>query len=116
MKYFSLLFPAMLCVNVLLAQNCDNLISMDEDKTTGDKTYSANDFITLMNNDGDTSLQLLPILINNQKSLILSLNAKKIRCVDPTDEIHFLFADNTKYNTTGNQDLNCEGAFSLYFG
>jgi len=100
----------------LHSQDCSQYISIDEDKATHDKTYSGNDFITLISN-GDTTLKLLTLLINTQKTLILSLTAvKKIKCVDPADEIHFFFDDNTNYTTTGNQDFNCEGAFSIYFG
>jgi hypothetical protein len=100
----------------LFVQDCDKYITIDEDKTTHSKTFSGNDFITILSN-GDTTLKLLTLLINDQKTLILSLNAaKKIKCIDPADEIHFFFDDNTKYTSTGNQDFNCEGALSIYFG
>ena len=100
----------------LFAQECDQYIMVDEDNATHTKTFSGKDFINIIS-DGDTALKALTLLINNQKTLILSLNTvKKIRCVDPTDEISFFFDDNTKYSSTGNQDFNCEGAFSLYFG
>jgi hypothetical protein len=100
----------------LCAQGCDKYITADEDKITHNKTYTGNDFITIISN-ADTTLKLLTLLVNNQKTLILSFNTvRKIKCIDPTDEIHFSFEDNTKYTSTGNQDFNCEGALSVYFG
>jgi hypothetical protein len=115
-KIFQVLLLLMFLTNILYSQNCDNYISPEEDKTTGDKMYAAKDFI-IITKDGDTTLQLLSMLINDQKSLVLSLTTiKKIKCVDPSDEIHFLFDDKTKYDLSGNQEYNCEGAFSIYLG
>src|SRR5439155_27152683 len=95
---------------------CDDYISSEDDKTTGDKTYAGNDFINIIK-EGDTTLRLLTLLVNHQKSMILSLTTvKKIKCIDPADEIHLTFNDSTKYTLAGNQDFNCEGAFSVYLG
>jgi hypothetical protein len=98
------------------AQDCSQFITIDEDNSTHEKQYSGKDFIDLIDN-GDTTMQILTILSNDRATLILSISAlKKISCVDPTDEIDFTFADNSKYNATGNQGFNCNGAFSIYFG
>jgi hypothetical protein len=115
-KVLQILFPLILSVNILFSQDCDNHISSEVDKTTGDKTYTANDFINIIK-DGDTSLRVLTLLINHQRSMILSLTTvNRIKCVDPADEIHLTFDDSTKYTLSGNQDFNCEGAFSIYLG
>jgi hypothetical protein len=115
-KSMQILLLFMLPVNVLFSQHCDKYISSEEDKTTGDKSYTANDFINIIK-DGDTSLRVLTLLINHQKSMILSINTvNRIKCVDPGDEIHLTFDDSTKYTLSGNQEFNCEGAFSIYLG
>jgi hypothetical protein len=103
-------------VYVSYSQDCSEFITIDEDNNTHEKQYSGKDFIDIKDN-GDTTLQLLTMLSNDHATLILSLTAlKDIKCVDPTDEIDFTFADNSKYSATGNQDFNCNGAFSIYFG
>ncbi|HEY6975597.1 MAG TPA: hypothetical protein VH396_04870 [Chitinophagaceae bacterium] len=115
-KGFLTLFSFILSINMLFSQHCDKYISFEEDKTTGDKTYTANDFINIIK-DGDTSLRVLTLLINHQKSMILSITTvNRIKYVDPGDEIYFTFDDSTKYTLTGNQDFNTEGAFSIYLG
>jgi hypothetical protein len=97
------------------SQICNQYITVEED-ATGSKLYSGKDFINLINN-GDTTLQLLAMLSSDNATLILSVTAlEKIKCVDPNDEIYFTFEDNTKYNLSGNQDFNCKGALSIYFG
>src|SRR5215475_1669474 len=109
-----LLLILTLCINSSFAQDCNKYITMENDN--GTTLYSGKDFINLINN-GDTTLQLLTMLSNDQATLIFSITAlKKIVCVDPNDEIYFTFGDNTKYNLSGNQDFNCKGAFSIYFG
>src|SRR5215471_7023127 len=116
MQKITLLLLLLMLSPRLFSQNCDKYITVDIDQSTHSKTYTGNDFITITSN-GDTTLKLLTLLINNQKTLILSFNTvKKIKCIDPTDEIHFTFEDDTKFACTGNQDFNCEGALSIYFG
>jgi|SRR5215831_378474 len=98
------------------SQDCTEFIIVDEDNNTHEKQYSGKDFIDVVNNV-DTTLQLLTMLSNDRATLIFSLTAlKKISCVDPTDEIDFTFADNSRYSASGNQGFNCNGAFSIYFG
>lgn len=99
----------------LHSQNCEDYIIDEKDNTTGERIYSGKDFITLTNKE-DTVFQILTLLSNDQKTLILSLTAPKITCIDPYDEAYFTFEDNTKFHAAGNQDFNCNGAFSIYFG
>jgi hypothetical protein len=60
----------------LHSQDCDKHITVDENKTTHSRRFSGHDFITIISN-GDTTFKLLTLLINDQKTLILSLKYRK---------------------------------------
>jgi hypothetical protein len=94
---------------------CEDLITKEMDKVTGELTISAKDPLIISNKDDD---KLNIIFVKGDRDVIIvgiqAIGAS--RCIDDDDKINILFRDGTRLELRNNGKFNCDAMNTQYFG
>jgi hypothetical protein len=96
--------------------DCSSQIKISKDKMT-DKTtiFAPTEPIILTETEGEEAIALTWMVLHDN-TLVLSIIAIGEGCIDEKAMINLLFRDGTKHQFFANNDFNCDGRATVYFG
>lgn len=94
---------------------CEDLISEEIDKVTGETTISAKEPLIISNKDED-KLNILFVKGDRDVIIVLIQAIGASSCIDDDDKINILFRDGTRLELRNNGKFNCKSMNTQYFG
>jgi hypothetical protein len=95
--------------------DCSNFIQTIEDKMDGEKTTYSKNLISVPNfNENKKFVLSLSLGPNNE--IIFLIIAVGAGCIEEKNKINILFTDGSRLQLFSNDEFNCKGETTLYFG
>lgn len=112
-------FAALTMASAQDSTDCSKWITTDIDKMDGTSTTRANNGIVISGDGGKTGIGILMLRGGRSNSLlILSMIAsgEESGCIDDHAKVNILFRDGSRMELFTDNDFNCEGKATVYFG
>ena len=95
--------------------NCDEYISRNVDKVTGNKSVSSKEMLIISKDGGKNGFGIFMMKVS--KSIILNITAVGAgSCIDDDAKMNILFRDGTRLQLTNDGKFNCDANYTQYFG
>lgn len=97
------------------SSDCKNWVISDTDKYTGQTMIAGSE--TIITDNDIEGIKITPFDDKERKNVFILIKVfGNDNCLEKNTEVNFLFQNGEKINLESDNDFNCEGKFTIFFG